>query len=236
MVLANNPSGLFHSIAVNPLMCATNPTQQQWCPSARTDLPSEPTGQIASPLGTRGKDVMNTELSQAIEATNGGAVRSRTVRWHQPEASQKGSTMSGLDCLLAMKSGALPKPPFADLMHFDIVSAEPGQVVFTGQPDESMYNAAGVIHGGVVGMLLDTVAGCALQTTLLAGTGYTSVEIKVNYLRTIRLSSGLLTATGTVLRAGRRIGFTEGAVTDGSGSVVATASSTLLLVDNVTRC
>jgi hypothetical protein len=107
---------------------------------------------------------MNTELSQAIDATNAGAVRSRTVRWHEPEASIKeGSTMSGLDSLLAMKSGTLPKPPFADLMQFDILSAEPGRVVFTGQPDESMYNAAGVIHGGVVGMLLDSVAGFCLD-------------------------------------------------------------------------
>ena len=111
--------------------------------------------------------------------------------------------MAGLDYLLAMKSGELPKPPFAGLMQIDIVSAEPGRVVFTGQPDESMYNAAGVIHGGVVGMLLDTVAGCALQSTLPAGKGYTSVEIKVNYLKTVRLDSGLLTATGTLLRRGR---------------------------------
>jgi uncharacterized protein (TIGR00369 family) len=179
---------------------------------------------------------MNTELSHATDATNGGALRSRTVTWQEPEAViRKSLAMSGLESLLAMKSGALPKPPFADLMQFDIVSAEPGRVVFTGQPDESMYNVAGVIHGGVVGMLLDTVAGCALQTTLPAGTGYTSVEIKVNYVRTIRLSSGLLTAVGTVLRAGRQVGFTEGVVTDASGSVVATASSTLLLIDNFKR-
>jgi uncharacterized protein (TIGR00369 family) len=111
--------------------------------------------------------------------------------------------MAGLDYLLAMKSGELPKPPFAGFMQIDIVSAEPGRVVFTGQPDESMYNAAGVIHGGVVGMLLDTVAECALQSTLPAGKGYTSVEIKVNYLKTVRLDSGLLTATGTLLRRGR---------------------------------
>jgi uncharacterized protein (TIGR00369 family) len=84
-------------------------------------------------------------------------------------------------------------------------------------------------------MLLDTVAGCALQSTLPVGTGYTSVEIKVNYLRTVRLNSGLLTATGTLRQAGSRVGFTEGVVTDASGAVVATASSTLLLVDQLKR-
>jgi uncharacterized protein (TIGR00369 family) len=76
------------------------------------------------------------------------------------------------------------------------------------------------------------VAGCALQSTLPVGKGYASIEIKVNYLRTVRLNSGLLTATGTLIRAGSRVGFTEGVVTDAAGAVVATASSTLLLVDN----
>jgi uncharacterized protein (TIGR00369 family) len=174
---------------------------------------------------------MTMELDHTADAISGGLLRSRTVTWQEPEAGiRKGAAISGLDYLLAMKSGELPKPPFSGLMQIDIVSAEPGRVVFTGQPDESMLNAAGVIHGGVVSMLLDTVAGCALQSTLPVGTGYTSVEIKVNYLRTVRLSSGLLTATGTLLRAGSRVGFTEGVVTDASGAVVATASSTLLLV------
>jgi uncharacterized protein (TIGR00369 family) len=179
---------------------------------------------------------MNTELGQTTDAISGGPLRSRTVTWQEPEAGvRKGSAMAGLDYLLAMKSGELPKPPFAGLMQIDIVSAEPGRVVFTCQPDESMSNAAGVIHGGVVGMLLDTVAGCALQSTLPVSNGYTSVEIKVNYLRTVRLDSGLLTATGALLRAGSRVGFTEGVVTDAGGAVVATASSTLLLVDNYKR-
>jgi uncharacterized protein (TIGR00369 family) len=179
---------------------------------------------------------MNTELGRTTDAISGSPLRSRTVTWHEPEPGiRKGAAMAGLDYLLAMKSGELPKPPFANLMQIDIVSAEPGRVVFTGQPDESMYNAAGVIHGGVVGMLLDTVAGCALQSILPVGKGYASIEIKVNYLRTVRLNSGLLTATGTLIRAGSRVGFTEGVVTDAAGAVVATASSTLLLVDNYKR-
>jgi len=79
--------------------------------------------------------------------------------------------------------------------------------------------------------LLDSVAGSALHSTLPAGKGYTSVEIKVNYLRAVRLSRGLLTATGTVVKAGSWVGFTEGVVTDSSGTAVATASSTLIIFD-----
>jgi len=78
---------------------------------------------------------------------------------------------------------------------------------------------------------LDSVTGCAVHTTLPQGRGYTSVEIKVNYLKAVRLSSGLLTATGTVVKAGARVGFTEGVVTDAAGTVVATATSTMLIFD-----
>jgi uncharacterized protein (TIGR00369 family) len=79
--------------------------------------------------------------------------------------------------------------------------------------------------------LLDTVCGCALQTVLPQGKGYTSVEIKVNYVKAVRNGGGPLTAEGTVVKAGSRVGFTEGVVRDASGAVVATASSTLLVFD-----
>jgi uncharacterized protein (TIGR00369 family) len=94
-----------------------------------------------------------------------------------------------------------------------------------------MYNPIGVVHGGIVCTLLDSALGCALHTTLPAGKGYTSVEIKVNYLKAVRPQSGLLTATGRVVRAGSRVGFTEGEVVDASGALVATGTSTLLLFD-----
>ena len=116
-------------------------------------------------------------------------------------------------------------------MQFNFVEAEPGRAVFTCVPDESAYNPIGAIHGGLICTLLDSVTGCAVHTTLPQGKGYTSVEIKVNYLNAVRLSSGLLTATGTVVKAGSRVGFAEGVVTDASGAVVATATSTLLIFD-----
>jgi uncharacterized protein (TIGR00369 family) len=88
-----------------------------------------------------------------------------------------------------------------------------------------------MVDGGLVCTLLDSVAGCALHSTLPQGKGYTSIEIKVNYLRAVRLTSGVLTATGTVVKSGSRVGFTEGVVTDPDGAVIATATSTLLVFD-----
>jgi uncharacterized protein (TIGR00369 family) len=139
--------------------------------------------------------------------------------------------MSGLEYLQAIVDRRLPPPPMGQVMRFDFLSVEPGRVVFACELDESAYNPIGVVHGGLVCTLLDSVAGCALHSTLPAGKGYTSVEIKVNYLSAVRLSSGLLMATGTVVKAGRRVGFTEGVVTDSSGTLVATASSTLIIFD-----
>ena len=160
------------------------------------------------------------------------AARSRTVTWQDPmQTALAGRGRVGLDFLESMIAGEVPPPPIASLLGMSLVEVEHGRAVFTLTPDESMYNPIGVVHGGIVCTLLDSALGCALHTTLPAGKGYTSVEIKVNYLKGVTPESGLLTATGRVVRAGARVGFTEGEVLDASGALVATASSTLLLFD-----
>ncbi|GAA4689665.1 PaaI family thioesterase [Nocardioides nanhaiensis] len=140
-------------------------------------------------------------------------------------------SMTGLDYLRAMADGVLPPPPISQLMQMGLTSVEHGRVEFTCEPDESAYNPIGVVHGGLVCTLLDSVAGCALHSTLPAGRGYTSIEIKVSYLKAVTARSGTLTAVGTVVKGGSRVGFTEGVVTDAAGKVVATATSTLLVFD-----
>jgi uncharacterized protein (TIGR00369 family) len=158
--------------------------------------------------------------------------RSRTITWQDPgPGTLEGLSMPGIDYMQAVLKGELPAPPIAATMQFELVEAEIGRAVFTCTPDESVYNPIGAVHGGLVCTLLDSAAGCALHTTLPQGKGYTSVEIKVSYLKAVRAGSGLLTATGTVVKAGSRVGFTEATVTDGSGALVATASSTLLVFD-----
>jgi uncharacterized protein (TIGR00369 family) len=176
---------------------------------------------------------VTTELIDTDTDSKGwGERRSKVVSWHDPApTTATGLSMSGIDYLHAMIDGTLPPPPISGLMEFTMVSADSGRVVFTCRPDDSAYNPIGMVHGGLVCTLLDSVVGCALHSMLPQGKGYTSVEIKVNYLKAVRASSGLLTATGTVVKSGSRVGFTEGVVTDAAGSVVATASSTLLVFD-----
>jgi len=175
---------------------------------------------------------MTAELADNDARTDWGPQRSKTVTWHEPGPSTaRGLTMAGLDYLRAMADGELPQPPIGALMEFALAEAEHGRVVFTCKPDESAYNPIGGIHGGLICTLLDSVTACAVHSTLPAGKGYTSVEIKVNYLKAVRLTSGVLTAVGTVVKTGSRVGFSEGVVTDQSGAIVATATSTVLVFD-----
>ena len=156
--------------------------------------------------------------------------RSKTVSWHDPLAlAEVGRTMSGLDFLRKLAARELPAPPIAELFGMTIESVAPGDVVFRCEPDESTYNPIGVVLGGTACVLLDTVAGCAVHSTLPAGVGYTSLEIKVNYLRPIHGSVDLI-AHGWVTKPGRRVAFAEGDLRDAEGRVLATATSTCLIM------
>jgi uncharacterized protein (TIGR00369 family) len=160
-----------------------------------------------------------------------GPARQKTVSWHDP---MLGATawreMTGLAYLHAMLDGTLPPPPIANLLNMMLTEADTGTVTFTCTPDESAYNPIGLIHGGLVCTLLDSVIGCAVQTTLPAGVGYTSVEIKINYLRPVHADSGELTAHGWTTKPGRKIAFAEGDVRNRDGKIVATGSGTCLII------
>jgi uncharacterized protein (TIGR00369 family) len=175
-------------------------------------------------------DVAPTDTDNRLDF---GAMRSRTVTWHHPDLTfiAKALSMGGLDCMQAIVDGVLPKPPMEGVLGFDFVEVERGRVVVTCVPDESAYNGLGLIHGGLICTLLDTVTGCALHSTLPPGKGYTSIAINVNYLKPVRADGGMLTVTGTVVKTGSRVGFTEGVVMDSGGKPVATASSTQLVLD-----
>jgi uncharacterized protein (TIGR00369 family) len=165
-----------------------------------------------------------------MEDEKSGVERSRTVTWEDPlVGAELAKTMSGLGYVQALVDGSVPPPPIMGLMRMLVVAAEVGKVTFTCEPDESHYNPIGTVHGGLVCTLLDSVLGCAAQTTLPYGQGYTSLEIKVSYLRPVTAHTGQLTAVGIVTKPGSRAAFTEGTVHDSNGKLIATASSTLLV-------
>lgn len=153
------------------------------------------------------------------------------IRWQDPSTGLAVlPEMAGLDFMRKVAAGELPGAPF--LTHFatQLTDVGSGTVTFRCQPDYSHYNPIGMVHGGLVCSLLDSALGCATHTTLAAGTGYTSIEIKVNYLRPVTADSGPLICTGRVTKPGRRVVFAEGEVVDNQGKTVATASGSLLVV------
>jgi len=153
------------------------------------------------------------------------------VEWRDPAIlASVVSSMSGLEFLQGMRDGLLPPPPIAGLIGMRLVEVDVGKVVFESEPDESVYNPIGLVHGGLVCTLADSVTGCAVHSTLEAGYGYTSIDINVSYLRAVTANSGTLRATGLITRPGRRVAFASAEIVDGFGKVVATATSSCLVM------
>jgi uncharacterized protein (TIGR00369 family) len=171
------------------------------------------------------------DASAAFDPTaTWGSPRNKTVSWFDPMiTAAAGAKLSGLEHLRLVIAGDLPPPPIAALFGFRLVSAAPGTVIFAGEPDESSYNPIGLVHGGFVCTLLDSVVGCAVQSTLPAGVGYTSIEIKVNYLRGLHAHTGELRARGWVTKPGRRVAFADGEVRDAQDKLIATATGSCLV-------
>ncbi|QAY74209.1 PaaI family thioesterase [Agromyces protaetiae] len=157
-------------------------------------------------------------------------VHSATFTWIDPSVPlPKLAQLSGFDYLTALKTGELPPPPIVSVMRLDLAEVRRGEVVFLGHAAEAHFNPLGTIHGGWACTALDTALGCAVHSTLDAGTTYTSIDINVSYLRPIQPSTEPLRITGTVTKPGSRVAFAEGRIEDPEGRVVATATSSLLV-------
>ncbi|HEY6780394.1 MAG TPA: PaaI family thioesterase, partial [Thermoleophilaceae bacterium] len=139
------------------------------------------------------------------------AERSLTISWQDPvESAVRAAGMSGLDAIRAIVAGELSPPPIAVLMGFAPVTVEEGRVVFAAEPGERHYNPIGVVHGGLAATLLDSAMGCAVHTTLAAGDAYTTLELKVNYVRAMTRETGRVLADATVIHRGGRVATAEG--------------------------
>src|SRR5256714_12853951 len=139
------------------------------------------------------------------------ASRTRVITWEDPTAAvQKGKTISGIEYLKALQTGELPPPPIAVLMDMWITEVSEGRVVFAAEPAEYHYNPLGTVHGGVMATLLDSALGCVVQSMLPAGVCYTTVELKVNYLRPITVNTGTVYCEGMIIYVGGRIAAAEG--------------------------
>jgi uncharacterized protein (TIGR00369 family) len=157
--------------------------------------------------------------------------RKLEVRWEDPMAlAESARAMPGIDFLRAMRDGKLPLPPICALLGYRLVEVEPGHAVFEITPAEQHYNPIGVVHGGIAMTLLDSAMGCAVQTRMPAGGGYTTLEAKTNLVRAVTTSTGKLRAIGKVLHAGKRVATAEARLEDAEGKLYAHATTTCIVL------
>jgi uncharacterized protein (TIGR00369 family) len=153
------------------------------------------------------------------------------ARVYAPLPREDIARLSGLEVLEGILRGDLPAAPFAAATGIEPVHVEPGLVVFEGQPSASFLNPLGSVHGGWIATLLDSAMACAVHSQLAPGQAYTTVEMKVSYLRAIGASSPRVRCEGRIVHLGGRLAVAEGRVTDGAGRLLAHGTETCMIFE-----
>jgi uncharacterized protein (TIGR00369 family) len=165
-----------------------------------------------------------------MSSTIDNETRTRTFSWHDPRAAaEMGRGLSGLEYLQKIVAGEVPPPPISALMNFRIAELGEGHAVFAVEPAEYHYNPIGVVHGGLAATLLDSAMGCAVHSMLPVGAGYTTLEIKVNYIRPMTAETGEVRCEAKVIHVGGRTATAEGRVLDAGGKLYAHATTTCII-------
>jgi uncharacterized protein (TIGR00369 family) len=169
--------------------------------------------------------------TEAIDLFSPALRRERLVEWQTPgPAAKVSAAMSGMEAMRAIRDGILPPPPLARLIGFRMTVVEPQRIVMELDPDESLENTIGLLHGATAAALLDTAMGCAISTMLPAGQASVTLDLKLTYLRPLSVRSGTIQAEGKVIKLGRQTSYTEGFVRDGAGHLAVHATATFSMI------
>ena len=161
--------------------------------------------------------------------------RSLTIAWEDPLATvARAHALTGVEYLRALADGDLPAPPISLLLGFELEEVDEGRVVFGAHPGEHHYNPIGLVHGGLASTLLDSALGCAIHSTLPRGATYSTVELKVNFIRPITRDTGRVRCEGIVVHRGAKIATAEGrVVAERTGKLLAHGTTTCLVSEPV---
>jgi len=141
------------------------------------------------------------------------------------------TTVSGIDYFRRIQSGELPRAAMLELLGMRLLEVDEGRVVFGVTPSEQHYNAMGIAHGGLAATLLDSALGCAINTMAPPGRVFTTLELKVNFTRPIRVETGPLRCEAHVVHMGTRTATSEGRIVDARGKLYAHGSTTCIVID-----
>ena len=136
---------------------------------------------------------------------------------------------SGLEFLRKIAAGEYANVPIGDHLGFRLATVESGRVTLVGRPDERSYNLLRSVHGGWTAAILDTAMALANLTLLGAEQTFTTLDIRINYLRPVTLETGEVLATGNVLQSGRRVAYCEARLEDRQGKLLAHGTGSLLI-------
>lgn len=136
---------------------------------------------------------------------------------------------TGLQVMTALLEGTLPHPHMAETLDCELIEVGDGLAVFQATPQLKHYNPMGSVHGGWYATLLDFALGCAVQTKLPSGLGYTTSQINLNIVRAANANTGPLRCTGTALHVGRQIGTSEARIVGPDGRLYAHATTTCVI-------
>jgi uncharacterized protein (TIGR00369 family) len=137
---------------------------------------------------------------------------------------------TGLAFLQALLDADHPPPPFSRATRIYLREVAEGRAVFAGTPTAEFLNPLGTVHGGWTSAILDSAMACAVHTTLKAGEGYTTVEMKINFVRPVLPDSGELTCEGLLIHRGGTIATSEGKLLDGKGRLLAHGTETCMIL------
>jgi uncharacterized protein (TIGR00369 family) len=141
------------------------------------------------------------------------------------------ASMAGVDFVRAIFEGRLPAPPIMQTVEPFDSTAEPGIVAFHSIPAFRHYNPIGSVHGGYAATLLDSAMGLAVHSALPAGTGYTTLEFKISFIRGMTEDTGVVRTEGRTMNVGRRAATAEARITDSKGRLLAHATTTCLVFE-----
>jgi uncharacterized protein (TIGR00369 family) len=137
---------------------------------------------------------------------------------------------TGLELLQRIISGEAPGVPIGETLGFRITEVEKGRIALLGSPDKRSYNLIGSVHGGWAAAILDTALALSTLSCLDADQGFTTVDIRINYLRPLTVATGEVRAEGKVLQVGRRLAYSEAKLTDAAGKLLCHGTGSCLIV------
>jgi uncharacterized protein (TIGR00369 family) len=152
-----------------------------------------------------------------------------------PHAMDVFRRMDGLEALEMMQRGETPQTNLSRWMNFSLDTVARGAVTFAMEPRTELYNLIGSVHGGIITTLMDTALGTAAQSLLPAGRVATTMDLHTRFHRPVTVETGRVFAVATVVHAGRRTMTSEAKLIDAHGTVYATGTSTLMVLEDEKR-